>query len=610
MTINGKIWRWAALVALALVAVVYWRTLAPTVTLGDSGSFIAVAHTFGVAHPPGYPLWCLLAHGFTWLPWGTTAWRVNLLSAVCAVATVWLLYLTAWRLTRSRPAALVALLVLAFSDIFWSQAVIAEVYTLNALLCACALYCAVRLRQSGRRSWLYALSLTSGLGLANHPIFILTVPVFGVWAIWRHWRMLLQLRVSAACIALVLVGVLFYAYLPWRARTQPPVNWGNPVTLRATVDHALRQAYYTEPERVRYAGSLRDAAQYMASGIHAVGESATWPAAIIALGGWMIWLRRRKDLAGMTMAVAFLNIVVLNLILRGTAAPDEIYTRRVFYIPAQMMLALWMAPAIRRFLALIRRRGRVVWRWAAICSLAPLLILMAHWKDNDRSQDMLARNFAMDIMAAAPEDAGLFFVQDEFLFPCLYLQVVEDIRPDVQFVASPCSTGPERPMSAILCDLPPNSLLEQYYEFLRDTVAIPWGLTYRLISSAENLLGGLLLQETALHPPEPGAARDPETRRVHAAYACHYARLGAERFQSGDIAAADRAWEIGEKLKADDPYAHYLLAEMYRRCNIKPVQRQILLQKALDWYRTRYSPFTFRFYPLTEADILAALDKR
>ncbi len=608
MIANAKIWRWAAPAAVALVLAVYWRTLAPTVTLEDSGSFIAAAYTLGVAHPPGYPLWCLLAHGFTWLPLGTVAWRVNLFSAVCAAAAAWMLYLTAWRLTRSRPAALAALLALAFSGIFWSQALIAEVYTLNALLCGCALYCAVRWRQSGGRGWLYGLALTAGLGLANHPTFGLAGLAPGVWAAWRHWRMLLRPRLLAACMALGLAGLSVYAYLPWRARAQPPVNWGNPVTWRAAMNHALRRAYYTEPERIRYAGAWRDTAQYMAAGMSAAGESAAWPAAIIALGGWAVWTRRRGDLAGMTLAAVFLNIVVLNLLLRGTAAPDEIYARRVFYIPAQMMLALWLAPAVRRCLAVIRRRRLAARRWAAaVCGLAPLLILAAHWPENDRSQDTLARNFALDIMAAVPADAGLFFVHDEFLFPCLYLQTVENVRPDVQFIAAPFSENRDKPVNAILCDLPPNPALVEYYPFLRDAAAAPWGLVYRLFRPADDMPAGLLLQETALHPPAPGAARDLDTRRVQAAYACHYARLGAERFRGGDVAAANRAWEISEKLKADDPYAHYLLAEMYRHCEVNPVRRRMLLREALDWYRARYSPFAFRFYPLTEADILAAI---
>ena len=62
---------------------VYIATLAPNVTLEDSGELITAAAKFGVGHPPGYPLWTmcgfLLCH---LLPFGGLAWRINLLCAL------------------------------------------------------------------------------------------------------------------------------------------------------------------------------------------------------------------------------------------------------------------------------------------------------------------------------------------------------------------------------------------------------------------------------------------------------------------------------------------------------------------------------------------------
>ncbi|NJL71573.1 MAG: DUF2723 domain-containing protein [Candidatus Competibacteraceae bacterium] len=87
---------------------VYWFTLAPTVSGEDSGELIIAAHTLGVAHPSGYPLWCLLGKLFTFIPFGSIAWRVNLLSAVFGALTVGLLYglVRRWcdsRLARPQP---------------------------------------------------------------------------------------------------------------------------------------------------------------------------------------------------------------------------------------------------------------------------------------------------------------------------------------------------------------------------------------------------------------------------------------------------------------------------------------------------------------------------
>ena len=62
----------------------YLVTLAPTVTFEDSGELIAAAYNLGVPHEPGYPLWTMIAHLFTWLPFGDVAYRVNLMSAVCS----------------------------------------------------------------------------------------------------------------------------------------------------------------------------------------------------------------------------------------------------------------------------------------------------------------------------------------------------------------------------------------------------------------------------------------------------------------------------------------------------------------------------------------------
>ena len=64
--------------------VLYIRTLAPSLLFGDSAEFQTIAHTLGIGHPTGYPVYVLLARLFTLLPIGEVAYRVNLFSAFCA----------------------------------------------------------------------------------------------------------------------------------------------------------------------------------------------------------------------------------------------------------------------------------------------------------------------------------------------------------------------------------------------------------------------------------------------------------------------------------------------------------------------------------------------
>src|SRR5437764_7196253 len=86
--------------AVFLVALLlYCCTLAPTVTLTDSGELIVVAHGLGVAHPPGVPLWIILAHLASLMPFGNIAVRINFSSALFAALACAMLTLTVAELT-------------------------------------------------------------------------------------------------------------------------------------------------------------------------------------------------------------------------------------------------------------------------------------------------------------------------------------------------------------------------------------------------------------------------------------------------------------------------------------------------------------------------------
>src|SRR5918995_2799880 len=124
------------------VGSLYIGTLAPTIlpygvpdTL-DSPMLQTAVPVLGVGHPTGYPTYMMLTHLFTYLPFGEPAYRVNLASAVYGVAAVLLVYLAGLRLARRAVAAAARALAFGLSGAFWSQAVIAEVYTFEALLVA------------------------------------------------------------------------------------------------------------------------------------------------------------------------------------------------------------------------------------------------------------------------------------------------------------------------------------------------------------------------------------------------------------------------------------------------------------------------------------------
>jgi len=186
---------------------VYVYTLAPNVTLEDSGEFITAAMHFGVPHPPGYPSWTLISWLFaTLVPFGNVAWRVNLVSAVLGGLTIGtfcllMIHSSRWLMRGVKGAAAevidrlapigaaVGSLSLAFSDVMWSQSVIAEVYTLNALFLALTVWSFYWwMLHPGKLFWLAATAFLLALGLSNHHtlLFIFPALFLGVWFVRRE----------------------------------------------------------------------------------------------------------------------------------------------------------------------------------------------------------------------------------------------------------------------------------------------------------------------------------------------------------------------------------------------------------------------------------------
>jgi transmembrane protein TMEM260 (protein O-mannosyltransferase) len=96
---------------------VYVRTAAPSVLSGDSAEFQLAAPLLGVPHPTTYPLYVLLGKLATLLiPFGDMAWRVTLVSALCAALAVALFFLLARRIA-GLPGAIVAALALGVAPV-------------------------------------------------------------------------------------------------------------------------------------------------------------------------------------------------------------------------------------------------------------------------------------------------------------------------------------------------------------------------------------------------------------------------------------------------------------------------------------------------------------
>src|ERR687890_20984 len=219
------------------VFALYLRTLSPTVLyLQDPKLLDAVmvqmqVSVLGITHPTGYPTYLMLTHLFTYLPFGDPAYRVNLGSAVYAALAVVAVYAAGLLLGRRGVAAASGALAFGLGTALWSQAVIAEVYTLNALLVSATIVVLLLWREYRKDRYLLLSAFLVGLCLTNHLTSGLLLPASLLYVALVDWRRLVDVRLVMGGAGLFVLGLTPYLYLPIRAAMDPPMEANNPTDL-------------------------------------------------------------------------------------------------------------------------------------------------------------------------------------------------------------------------------------------------------------------------------------------------------------------------------------------------------------------------------------------
>lgn len=472
-------WRQALALPIFVVALgLYTLTLAPTVVtlFDDSLELQLVTYQLGVAHPTGYPLYTLLGWLFTRLPIGDAAYRVNLMSAVFGALTVALVYLIGLELTAPCPpgaefprhhgsesgdgafqawaevvAAIIGALALAVSPVFWSQATVAEVYTLNAAFVAGILWLLLNVRGQGVRNVhplyqksLLALAILFGLSLTHHRTMVLLVPTIVFW-LWRQVRdgkypalgvspdrdhlPAGRLRTGVKLAAALVAPLLLYLYIPLRGHVGS-LDGGYTNTLAGFWRHVTASGYgvfiFQNPFETE-----RSAHIYLSLFLEQFG-----PLGLAAgLVGFVVlrW-RGARSLTG----IAFITYSVFNLFYR-------VADIQVFFIPPFLIWAIWVGMAAGW---LLTRLGS-----GAGLSLAPMRLLVSlmiillfigqsvfllrsNLSRLDRSNDWTVHDYGLDIMRQPLEaDAAIVGILGEVTL-VRYFQAVEGLRPDLRTVAA------------------------------------------------------------------------------------------------------------------------------------------------------------------------------
>jgi hypothetical protein len=225
----------------AVSAIVYLLTIEPSASYWDCGEFIATAYKLQVGHPPGAPLFMIIARLFTLFAGGNVelvAAMVNVMSALASAFTILFLFWTITHLAKRvfvsndelTPsqilgvigAGVVGALAYTFSDTFWFSAVEGEVYAMSSLFTAVVFWAILKWENESDKPfanrWIILISYLMGLSIGVHLLNLLAIPAIVFVFYFKKYKVTKLGVLKAFVISGVILGGILYVIIPGVAK--------------------------------------------------------------------------------------------------------------------------------------------------------------------------------------------------------------------------------------------------------------------------------------------------------------------------------------------------------------------------------------------------------
>ncbi|MEW6680738.1 MAG: DUF2723 domain-containing protein [bacterium] len=393
----------------------YLYTLAPTVTFGDSGDFISSAYTLGLPHPTGYPTYILLSHLITYLPIANIAFRINLLSSLFASLSCMLMYFITKRITFSLKekdninsviSGISASLLFAFSSVFWSQGLIAEVCTLHIFFLFAIILALLEIH-------ILLSFFLFGLSLTNHLTSVLIFPAIVCWLILK--RKPLFFKKIALILIFFSLGLLPYLYLPIRSLTHPVLDWANPTTLE-------RFVYYVSGRQYTYLLSNQNILNNFFNWFSFLKDQFSILSLLALIG--IIFLFKKS----LKIFLLFLCLFLTNLVFSITYQTG--IDQETYYLPSFCIWALFIGCGFKFLLSKIKNKI-ILWLLSLTFMISPFILASNVWYKTTKAKYYFAYDYGRDILCQLPFQSIIFNQADSDMFSIWYHRYIEEKRRDI-----------------------------------------------------------------------------------------------------------------------------------------------------------------------------------
>jgi hypothetical protein len=413
---------------------------------GDSGDLVTAAATFGVPHPPGYPLYTFAGWLLSHIPFSTVVWRVGLLSSIPHAIVLCLVYAIVYEYTKKKIAALFSCFVLLGNYVFFLYSVTPEVFALLDLFVILIIWFFLRWNKSGNRRDVYWMIFIMGLSLSHHHVILFLFPPLA-FVLWQK-RKTIRTHISVLCaVGAFAAGLIPYLYVPFAASGNSPVNWNHATTFQNFIRLVTRVDYGTFQSGA-FIGTLpiqrllqfKTYVQYLVMDFSWVGIVC------MICGSVYLWQKHRHIFWFFIISVLFVGPFFLFYASFPMANRFTLGTYERFLLPSYVILSILIGFGFSYITDRIKKITPV-YAYFGIVTLCFFYVLycggITVWKFAGYAFDQTAQNLAIDILSSMPKQSVILIDRDTMLFTAQYMRYVENIRPDVAVIHGNRITNPD-----------------------------------------------------------------------------------------------------------------------------------------------------------------------
>ncbi|OGS45520.1 MAG: hypothetical protein A2539_10160 [Elusimicrobia bacterium RIFOXYD2_FULL_34_15] len=406
----------------------------------------SVCFNYGIAHPPGYPLYVILGKLFSLLiPFGNIAYRLNVMSALFAGLTSVIFCLTIKHLNNNSLienknntyiisiCSFIAAFCLAISKTLWSVSIVAEMYTINTFFIVMIIYLLLV-----NRHLLLSVFLL-GISMGNRIDIVLITPGIFYYIVSNKEFLdkykIFSIRSIVYLSIVFILGFSVYFYLPFRSKTMPYLNWNKPDNIQTLIETITRKTHGSTLDLISSRYTINDVlAPEMNVYFKRTFKLFSVLGIPIIILGFLNLYKKQKNILITTSIIYLIAGPLFITIAKMPPNPHALAIMDPHYLISDLMLAFWFVYGLLLLSYKLKK-------YSFTFFIIPVLIFASNFKTQNMRYNFNAYDFARNVFRSLPKNSIVISREDIQVFSEWYLQLVEKKRDDITVIAKGLSNS-------------------------------------------------------------------------------------------------------------------------------------------------------------------------